>query len=90
LSTDPASQIREILGACNPEQRNEIVRLLRIEYRLHRIEQEWNTSAEVVLEALARSSELTQRMFKGILAEAAFKVEIIDQLAGWEGPVRRD
>jgi hypothetical protein len=84
LSSDPASQIREILGACTPEQRNEIVRLLRIEYRVHRIEQEWNTSAEVVLEALARSSALTQRMFKGILAEAAFKVEVIDKLSGWE------
>jgi hypothetical protein len=83
LSNDPASQIREILSACTPKQREEIVRLLRIEYRIHRIEREWNTSAEVVLEALARSSELTQRMFKGILAEAAFKVEVVDKLTGW-------
>jgi hypothetical protein len=83
LSSDPIEQIRQILGACTPEQRDEIVKLLRIEYRVHRIEREWNTSAEIVLEALARSSELTQRMFKGILAEAAFKVEIIDKLRGW-------
>lgn len=60
------------------------MRLLRLEYRVHRIEREWNTSAEVVLEALARAGELTQRMFKGILAEAACKVEVIDKLAGWE------
>jgi hypothetical protein len=83
-ASDPASQIRRILGGCTPEQRDEIVRLLRIEYRVHRIEREWNTSAEVVLEALARSSELTQRMFKGILAEAAFKVEVVDKLTGWQ------
>jgi hypothetical protein len=84
LSTDPATQIREILAACTPEQREELVRLVRLEYRVHRIEREWNTSAEVVLEALARAGELTQRMFKGILAEAACKVEIIDKLTGWE------
>lgn len=83
MSNDPTSQIRQILDACTQEQRDEIVRLLRIEYRVHRIEREWNTSAEVVLEALARSSELTQRMFKGILAEAAFKVEVVDKLTGW-------
>jgi len=84
LSSDAASQIREILSACTPEQRHQIVKLLRMEYRIHRIEREWNTSAEIVLEAIARSGELTQRMFKGILAEAACKVEVIDKLAGWQ------
>lgn len=84
LSSDPASQIRELLSACTPEQRAGIVRLLRLDFRVHRIELEWNTSAEVVLEALARAGELTQRMFKGILAEAACKVEVINKLTGWE------
>jgi hypothetical protein len=84
VAADPAQQIREILNACTPGQREEIIKLLRVEYRAHRIELAWNTSAEIVLEALARSGELTQRMFKGILAEAAFKVEVIDKMAGWE------
>lgn len=84
MPADPLSQVRLILGACTAEQQHEIIKLLRTEYRLHRIEQEWNTSAEIVLEALARSGPLTQRMFKGILAEAAFKVEVLDKLAGWQ------
>lgn len=84
MDVDPANQIRQILDACTPEQRSRIIKLLRTEYQIHRIEREWRTSAEVVLEALARSGELTRRMFKGILAEAAFKVEVIDKLAGWE------
>jgi hypothetical protein len=83
LQNDPADQIRQILGACTVEQRDELVRLLRTEYRIHEIEREWNTSAEVVLEALARANPLTKRMFKGILAEAACKIEIIDKLEGW-------
>jgi hypothetical protein len=84
LAVDPTTQIRQLLDACTPAQRNEIIKLLRTEYRLHRIEQEWNTSAEIVLEAIARSGPLTQRMFKGILAEAAFKVEVLDKLDGWQ------
>lgn len=83
MAADPANQIREILSACTPEQRYEIIRLLRTEYRIHQIEREWNTSAEVVLEALLRSDPLTKRMFKGILAEAACKIEVIDKLDGW-------
>jgi hypothetical protein len=83
LAIDPASQIRQILAACSVQQREEIIKLLRTEYRIHRIEREWNTSAEIVLEAIARSGPLTQRMFKGILAEAAFKVEVLDRLEGW-------
>jgi hypothetical protein len=84
LAIDPASQIRQILAACSEPQREEIVKLLRAEYRTHRIERDWNTSAEIVLEAIARSGPLTQRMFKGILAEAAFKVEVLDKLEGWQ------
>lgn len=84
MDSDPANQIRQLLDACTIAQRDAIVKLLRSEYRIHQIEQQWNTSAEIVLEALARSSELTQRMFKGILAEAACKVEVIDKLAGWK------
>lgn len=83
MAVDPISQVRHILGACAPQQRDEIVKLLRNEYRIHRIEQEWNTSAEIVLEAIARAGPITQRMFKGILAEAAFKVEVLDRLEGW-------
>lgn len=84
MAIEPADQIRQILGACTPEQRSELVRLLRTEYRIHQIEREWNTSAEVVLEALARATPLTKRMFKGILAEAACKIEVIDKLVGWQ------
>ncbi|MCI0674519.1 MAG: hypothetical protein L0Y42_01950 [Phycisphaerales bacterium] len=84
MAVDPISQIRQILAACTDRQRDEIIKLLRSEYRTHRIEREWNTSAEIVLEAIARSGPLTQRMFKGILAEAAFKVEVLDKLHGWQ------
>lgn len=83
MDSDPLNQVRRILDACTPDQKNAIVKILRAEYRSHRIEKQWNTSAEIALEALARSSELTQRMFKGILAEAAFKVEVIDKLSDW-------
>lgn len=83
MAVDPVSQVRQILDACTPEQLAVIMKALRTEYPTHVMEREWNTSAEVVLEAIARSDPLTKRMFKGILAEAACKIEVIDKLDGW-------
>lgn len=77
-------QIKKLLADCSEADRIEIIRAFRAEYRIHQLERAWNVSAEIVLEALARSSELTKRMFKGIIAEAACKVEVIDKLEGWQ------
>lgn len=84
MQIDPADQLRAILNACDPAQQAGLMKMLRTEFPTHSIEREWNTSAEVVLEALARSDPLTRRMFKGILAEAACKIEVIDRLDGWQ------
>lgn len=42
-----------------------------------------DVSAEVILEAIARSPDITRRGIRGVLAQAACKTEIIDQLEGW-------
>ena len=83
VEANPAEQLRAILRACDDTQRADLMKMLRSEFPTHDIEREWNTSAEVILEALARSEPLTKRMFKGILAEAACKIEVIDKLDGW-------
>lgn len=81
---DPLEEIKRLLPFCSNEGRREIFATLRKEYPIHGLEADWNVTAEVVLEAIDRSSELTQRMFRGVLAEAACKVEVIDKLAGWD------
>ena len=57
--------------------------MLRQQFGIHPLEDSWGVTAEVVLEAIQRAPDLTQRMFRGILAEAAFKVEVVDKLDGW-------
>lgn len=84
MSTDPLEDIKKLLPHCSPESRRELFELLREELPIHGLEASWNVTAEVVLEAIDRSSELTQRMFRGVLAEASCKVEVIDKLTGWE------
>lgn len=51
----------------------------------HQLEREWNAPAELILDAIAQSSDLTQRGVKGVIADRAFHRMIVPQLqiAGW-------
>ncbi|HEY2785737.1 MAG TPA: hypothetical protein VGJ05_12275 [Fimbriiglobus sp.] len=77
-------QIRELLDRCSLEQRREVYRYLQKDVGRHALEEALNTTAEVILEAIHRAGNLTLRMFRGVIAEAAFEVEVIDRLNGWK------
>lgn len=83
--TDPIQQIEQLLAACTVEQRRAVFRLLRQEFPIHPIEADLNTEAEIILEAFARNKTgLTFRMMRGVIAQAAFEIEVIQNLADWE------
>jgi hypothetical protein len=48
------------------------------------LEQEWGVGAEVILSAISRSSDLTKRGVRGIIAEAVFERNVLGGLKGWE------
>lgn len=77
-------EIERLLRDCNPSGRLEIFRALREEFSIHPLENQWNTKAEVILEAISRASDLTQRGIRGIIAEAVFAVDIVPGLGHWK------
>lgn len=84
-------RIERLLSRCSPEQRQEVFRHLREEFSLHPLEEELHAKAEIILEAIQRSGGLTLRMFRGVIAEAAFGVEVVDRLEGWRSlPIAGD
>lgn len=76
-------EIKSLLKLCNEGERRELFLYLRNQFTIHPIETELNTQAEVILEAISRSSDLTRRGIRGIIAEAAFAVNVVDKLVGW-------
>jgi hypothetical protein len=76
-----SQDIHQLLGALSLAERVSCFRILREEFPIHPLEREWNTSAEAVLEAISRSSDLTQRGIRGVLAEASFRQLALPQLA---------
>src|SRR5438445_12660672 len=87
------SQIREIkrlLAECTKEHRKEIFQFLRKEFPVHSLEAQLNADAEIILEAIGRASDLTQRGVRGIIAEAAFSTNVAQTCDGWKDIIPRD
>jgi len=76
-------QIKVLLNLCTPTQREEVFRHLRQEFSIHPLEAQLHTKAEIILEAIQRVGGLTLRMMRGVIAEAAFEVEVVERLRGW-------
>jgi hypothetical protein len=79
-----AKEILTLLQSCTLEQRHLIFRELRKEFTIHPLEGELNIRAEIILESITRAGGLTLRMIRGVIAEAAFEIEVISKLEGWE------
>lgn len=77
-------EVLKLLEECSPEERLVIFKHLRKEIPIHVLEAKLNTQAEVILEAMDRASDLTMRGLRGIIAEAAFLVDVLGKLDGWK------
>jgi hypothetical protein len=85
VTKDALHAIRAALAAASSDDRRRIFQDLRKEFPIHELERRWNAPSEVVLEAIARATDLTQRGLKGVIAEAAFGQTVVVPLQpdGW-------
>ncbi|QQS48194.1 MAG: hypothetical protein IPM66_06000 [Acidobacteriota bacterium] len=78
-----AEEIKKLQRDCSSAERFAIFNLLRDEFPIHPLEDEWNTKAEIILGAIKRASDLTQRGVRGIIAEASFILDLVPALKRW-------
>ncbi|MBZ0203282.1 MAG: hypothetical protein K8I03_09740 [Ignavibacteria bacterium] len=80
---DLVDKINDLLNKCSKAQKRTIFDELRKEFKIHTIEETLNISAEIILEALSKGGEkgLTLRMLRGVIAEAAFAIEVLSNNA---------
>lgn len=77
--------IRDLLAHCSLDERQVLFRELRAVHQIHELESMFGAPAEVILEAIHRAPELTRRMLRGVIADAAFSEFVVPTLAseGW-------
>ncbi len=78
-------RLKRSLEGYTREERRALFKILRQEFPVHALEVRLGASAEVILEAIDRSSDLTLRGVRGVIAEAAFKEHVVIPLLarGW-------
>lgn len=82
--TETVKQILTLLHQCNSHEKRIVLNHLRKELHIHEIEEKLNIQAEVILEAIDKdASGLTFRMLRGVIAESAFKINVLDNLQEW-------
>jgi hypothetical protein len=77
-------KIKRLLALCKPAEREQLFRHLRQEIAIHPLEEQLHAKAEIILEAIRRAGGLTLRMLRGVIAQAAFDVEVVERLNGWQ------
>ena len=77
-------RIRSILKSSNKITLNRVYAYLKEKRPSHPIEDRLGADADVILEAVSRAGELTTRMLRGVIAEAAFEVYVLNALKGWQ------
>ncbi|MFM7459524.1 MAG: hypothetical protein ACKO15_01585 [Burkholderiales bacterium] len=84
MSRDLA-EIKALLDDLPPADQQRVFRHLRQKHQIHTLETVFGASAEVILEAIHRAPELTRRMLRGVIADAAFAEDVVPSLAatGW-------
>ncbi|HMN97283.1 MAG TPA: hypothetical protein PKC43_12760 [Phycisphaerales bacterium] len=83
MALDPLADAKSLLSGLSDDGQAEILAWFRARFPIHPLESRWGAPAEVILEAIARASDLSQRGVLGLIAEASFKVNVIDRLKGW-------
>jgi len=78
------ADLKRLLDECSIEEQTALLDYLRSRLPQHPLEKEWGVGAEVILSAISRSSDLTKRGVRGIIAEAIFERQILAGLKGWE------
>lgn len=85
MSEETLKAVRELLAQCTPEERAAVFRELRASHAIHPYEASVGAPAEMILEAVHRAPELTRRMLRGVIADAAFRTFVVAALerSGW-------
>jgi hypothetical protein len=83
--SDSLETIKKLIDECSEGDRNALKVHLR-QLLPHPLESDWGIDADTILTAIKRSSDLTKRGVRGIIAEAVFVNEVLPsiEIAGWQ------
>jgi hypothetical protein len=85
---EPFEEIVQFISECSVDEQKALKHRLSVLVP-HPLEKEWDIDAETILSAIRRSSDITKRGVRGIIAEAVFENSVVPSLepSGWSATV---
>ena len=84
MSREELERAKRLVESLDTEGQRAVLAWLRSRYPIHQMERDWQAPAEIILEAISRSDDISQRGVRGLIAEAAFECHILPLLSsGW-------
>lgn len=85
MNNQNLDSIRALIAQCSLEEKETLFRELRQSHVIHEFERVIGAPAEMILEAVHRAPELTRRMLRGVIADAAFRTFVVPAVGpqGW-------
>ncbi len=82
--SESVGTIKKLVAECSVEEQRALKQYLS-QLVPHPLEREWGIDADTILSAIRRSSDLTKRGVRGIIAEAVFETAVIPSITatGW-------
>lgn len=82
--SESLENLKRLVTECSAEEQSALLDYLKARLPQHPLEKEWGVGADVILSAISRSSDLTRRGVRGIIAEAVFERNTLADLNGWD------
>jgi hypothetical protein len=89
--SERTENVKQVIDSLTPEELASLVAYLRAKLPKHDLELKWGIDADVILGAIYRSADITQRGVRGVVAEAVFEQEVLPRILerGWKNiPVK--
>ena len=80
---EPLTEAKRILEHASSDVQKSVLAWLRERHPIHQLETRWRVPAEVILEAIHRAPDLSQRGVRGLIAEAYFDQVVAVSIRGW-------
>jgi len=82
--TPDAGDLEARLASCNEIELRHLLTVIRKRVLFHPLEARFGAPAELILGAIERASDFSRRGVLGLIAEASFEVNVVDQLNNWQ------
>ena len=85
--SEATENVKKLIESLTPSDLQSLASYLRSKISRHPLEEKWDISNELILDAIHRSQDIVQRGVRGVIAEAVFEAKVLPTIKRWH-PVK--